>query len=159
MNSCPFLSPVHHMVWGKKKVLTFCFYSSTFISIHEYANPTVPVAITMWSPTGRCQHCQGRKKKANALPVAGSVDVCVHLKQMLLYIYDPSDCCLRALGIKLVPQHHTYTIKHTHLCPRSFTHHSKDRVLKDLWTTSTDLKLQGKTQSTVTTNLSCDSEE
>lgn len=29
--------------------------------------------------------------------------VCVNLKQMLLYIYDPFDCCLRALGIKPVP--------------------------------------------------------
>lgn len=55
--------PEHCPPYGtRNKKLTFNFHSCTFISIHEYANPTVPVAITMRAPTGRCQRCQGRKK-------------------------------------------------------------------------------------------------
>ncbi len=54
--------PAHCPPYGprKKEVLAFNFHSCTFIRVHEYANATVPVAITMRPPTGRCQHCQGR---------------------------------------------------------------------------------------------------
>lgn len=69
--------PEHCPPYGpRNKVLTFNFHLCTFISIHEYANPTVPLAIMMQSPSGRCQHCQGRKKPT-PFRLLGTVHMCV----------------------------------------------------------------------------------
>lgn len=45
----------------KKNHITFNFNFRALISVHTYAKPTVPVAITMQAPSGRCQHRQGGK--------------------------------------------------------------------------------------------------
>ena len=150
--------PEHCPPYGprKKKKLTFNCHSSTFISIHEYANPTVPVAITMRAPTGRCQHCQGRK--ANTLPVAGTECVCVCVcvcarkcacepqTDAPVYLW-PVRLLSQSTGNKTSPTAssvHTHTNTHTHthlhLCPLSYTHQWDAGALKDLWTTLTDLK-------------------
>ena len=131
VNSSPSPSTAHHMAW-EKKVLTFNFHPSTFISIHEYANPTVPVAITMQAPTGRCQHCQGRKKPT-PFRLLGHW-VCVWERQTDAPVYLWPIWLLSQSTENQTSPIASSVHTHTHLCPLSYTHQWDTRALKDLWT-------------------------